>query len=63
MRFRCQECGRLVREGGRKCSGCGSYDIDIDVPTPAQLRKLRGQGLQKKIMMVKRFQERRNATV
>lgn len=39
MRFRCQECGRLVREGSYKCSACGSYDIDIDVPTKPALRK------------------------
>jgi hypothetical protein len=25
--FRCMECGRAVR--GRKCSRCGSYDIDL----------------------------------
>ena len=28
-RFRCQECGSLVRKGGRRCGKCGSYDIDI----------------------------------
>lgn len=31
LRFRCQECNKLVRKGARKCSKCGSYDIDIDV--------------------------------
>lgn len=31
LRFRCQECGRLIPKGSHKCPKCGSYDIDIDV--------------------------------
>lgn len=39
-RMRCQECNRLIRIGGRKCSNCGSTDIDLAVETFTQLNYL-----------------------
>ena len=29
VRFRCQECGRLIPQRARRCSKCGSEDIDL----------------------------------
>lgn len=35
LRFRCQECGRILRSGAdpnrARCSNCGSVDFDIDL--------------------------------
>lgn len=30
--FQCQECGKTLPETARKCSKCGSSDIDLYVP-------------------------------